>query len=112
MTDEPVTLTDVIHKARHQYEGQFPRHIYCGDIAQEVERWLAARTADPGGLDVERLAAVLAVSPIHWTVTRPDGAIVMTLMLDSADEAAEHIAAEYAALTPEATAPGQEELPL
>jgi hypothetical protein len=50
MTDEPLTLTDVIHKARHQYEGQFPRHISCGDIAQEVERWIAARTADPGEL--------------------------------------------------------------
>jgi hypothetical protein len=42
---EPLTLTDVIHKARHQYEGEEPRHIYCGDIAQEVERWLSARVA-------------------------------------------------------------------
>jgi hypothetical protein len=55
---EPLTLTDVIHKARHQYEGE-ERHIFCGDIAQEVERWLAARVAPSDGLQ-EALAAALA----------------------------------------------------
>jgi hypothetical protein len=57
---------------------------------------MTPRTA--AGLDVERLAEVLRYSPIHWDVRRPDGAFVMTRMFESADEAAKHIATEYARL--------------
>jgi hypothetical protein len=64
---EPLTLTDVIHKARHQYEGEEPRHIFCGDIAQEVERWLAARVASSDGLR-EALAEAEGVLTDGWAL--------------------------------------------
>lgn len=51
-------------------------------------------------LDVERLTAVLVVSPIAWTVRRPDGAFVMTRVFESADEAAAWVAAAYEKDTP------------
>lgn len=66
----------------------------------EAERRAEAqrvRDTEAASLDVERLANVLAYSPIAWTVRRPDGAFVMTRMFDTAAEAAEYIAAAYTA---------------
>jgi hypothetical protein len=71
------------------------------DHSHEVEASLPAQAVEPGPLDVERLAAVLAVSPIAWEVHSASGGYVMTLMFETADEAAAHIAAEYARLSPD-----------
>jgi hypothetical protein len=62
------------------------------------------RTADPGGLDVERLARALnAAVGGGWLRSTPSDPVAEWRMN------AEAVAAEYAArLTPEATAPDEE----
>jgi hypothetical protein len=83
---EPLTLTDVIHKARHQYEGEEPRHIFCGDIAQEVERWLAARVAPSDGLReaiIQNVAIAIVSLPnsggVSWNEAESIGVKVAAL---------------------------------